>query len=438
VIGNPPYVRQETLGKEFKAYAKRHYETYAGTADLYTYFIERGVKLLNENGLFGIIVANKWMRARYGKPLRTWLKKQAIREIIDFGDTPVFQQATTYPCILTISKGEASEPFAAAQIDTLEFSSLREHVETLRYAVDKTLLDDGGWSLARREVQALTRKLFDAGISLEEYVNGKIHYGIKTGRNSAFIIDAATKQKLIDQDSSSADIIKPFLMGRDIYRYQNPDAERYVIFTRRGIEIEKYPAIKVYLEQFRQKLEPKPKDWKGAWQGRKAGSYAWYEIQDTVDYYEEFENEKIIVPCIVKSASYLFDTQGYYSNDKTTIIVSDDSYLYGLLNSKVLDFVMHQIASTKQGGYFEYKPMYLAQLPIRAIDFDNPADVEMRDDMVALVDEMLDLHRQLAGASAVKRGVLEALIERADKKIDTLVYELYGLTDDEVRVVENG
>ena len=104
VIGNPPYVRQETLGREFKAYAKEQFETYAGTADLYTYFIERGVKLLKEGGLFGFIVANKWMRARYGKALRKWLKGQALREIVDFGDLPVFQQATTYPCILTIGK----------------------------------------------------------------------------------------------------------------------------------------------------------------------------------------------------------------------------------------------------------------------------------------------------------------------------------------------
>ena len=101
VIGNPPYVRQETLGTDFKGYAKGKFETYAGTADLYTYFIERGVKLLNAGGLFSIIVANKWLRARYGKPLRQWLKKQALREIIDFGDLPVFEQATTYPCILT-------------------------------------------------------------------------------------------------------------------------------------------------------------------------------------------------------------------------------------------------------------------------------------------------------------------------------------------------
>ena len=110
VIGNPPYVRQEILGKTFKGYAKQKYETYAGTADLYTYFIERGVKLLNEDGLFGIIVANKWMRARYGKPLRTWLKKQAIREIVDFGDLPVFEQATTYPCILTVGSPHPRGP----------------------------------------------------------------------------------------------------------------------------------------------------------------------------------------------------------------------------------------------------------------------------------------------------------------------------------------
>ncbi|MDE2650974.1 MAG: Eco57I restriction-modification methylase domain-containing protein, partial [Chloroflexota bacterium] len=168
VIGNPPYVRQEILGAAFKGYAKGKYATYAGTADLYTYFIEQGVGLLRAGGVFSIIVANKWLRARYGKPLRTWLKKQAIREIIDFGDLPVFEQATTYPCILTIAaapqpfstpspgplpqqarEGEkGSDTFAAAQVDTLEFSNLRDYVSSRRYAVDRSLLDDGGWSLA--------------------------------------------------------------------------------------------------------------------------------------------------------------------------------------------------------------------------------------------------------------------------------------------------
>ena len=431
-------MRQEILGKEFKDYAKGKYETYAGMADLYTYFIERGVKLLSENGLFGIIVANKWMRARYGKPLRIWLKKQAILEITDFGDLPVFEQATTYPCILLISSGDPAATFASVQVGNLEFSNLQGYVNQFAYEVRQDVLDDDGWSLSEKRTQELYLKITNRGMALTEYVNGKIHYGIKTGRNSAFIIDAATKKLLIEQDPSSAEIIKPFLMGRDVYRYQNPDSERYVIFTRRGIDIDKFPAIKGYLKQFRQILEPKPKGWKGAWQGRKPGSYAWYEIQDAVDYYEEFEKDKIIVPCIIKSASYLFDKHGFYSNDKTTIIVSDDLYLYGLLNSKVLDFVMHQISSTKQGGYFEYKPMYLAQLPIRTIDFDNPAEVARHDKMVKLVDKMLNWHKQLPDLTGEARRIVNARIERTDREIDELVYALYGLSEDEVAVVEGG
>ena len=436
VIGNPPYVRQEILGKAFKDYAKQKYETYAGTADLYTYFIEKGVKLLNEDGLFGIIVANKWMRARYGKLLRIWLKQRDIRKIIDFGDLRVFQGATTYPCILLIGQGNSTDTFNSVQIENLNFSNLQMYVNQFEYEVMQNALDDNGWSLADKKTQKLHLKIMDCGVSLAKYVNGKIHFGIKTGRNNAFIIDATTKQQLIEQDSSSAEIIKPFLMGRDVYRYREPDAERYVIFTRRGIDIEKYPAIKSYLEQYRNILEPKPKDWKGAWQGRKPGNYAWYEIQDAVDYYKAFEENKIIVPCIVKSASYLFDKQGFYSNDKTTIIVTDDLYLYGLLNSRVLDFVMHQISSTKSGGYFEYKPMYLSSLPIRAIDFDNPADVAMHDKMVALVETMLDLHKQLPGLAGIQREMAAAQIERADAEIDALVYRLYGLTDDEIAIVE--
>ncbi len=437
VIGNPPYVRQETLGKEFKEYAKRHFETYAGTADLYTYFIERGVKLLNENGLFSIIVANKWMRARYGKPLRTWLKLQAIREIVDFGDLPVFEQATTYPCILTIGKSRPANTFTAAQVDTLEFSSLREHMETLRYAVDKTLLDDGGWSLARQEVQTLTRKLFDAGLSLEEYVNGKIYRGILTGLNEAFVIDSATKDRLISEHKSSAKVIKPFLAGRDIKRYAEPAVERYVILIPSGwtnankgenqsgwdFVKESFPAVVAHLEPYQAKAE---KRWD-------KGDY-WWELRPCA-YYDEFEKRKIMLPDISSRGNFTYDANYAYCANTAYIIPVDDKYLLGILNSKLITFIYSSISSTYRGGYLRFIYQYLAQLPIRTIDFDNTDDVAMHDEMVKLVDEMLDLHRQLAGVSQVKRGVIEALIERTDGKIDALVYRLYGLSEDEVAVV---
>jgi len=134
-------------------------------------------------------------------------------------------------------------------------------------------------------------------------------------------------------------VIKPFLAGRDIKRYQLPVSDKYLIFTKRGIDIDQYSAIKNYLTKFKNQLMPKPKDFKGnKWEGRKPGSYKWYEMQDAVDYYNEFEKPKIIIPAIVKAASYTYDRKGIYSNDKTAIIPTNDLFLIDILNSLACDF----------------------------------------------------------------------------------------------------
>jgi type I restriction-modification system DNA methylase subunit len=448
VIGNPPYVRQEMLG-DYKDYFQKHYEVYQGTADLYTYFIERGVSLLKNGGIFSYIVANKWMRANYGEPLRHWLKKQRIEEIVDFGDLPVFEKATTYPCILRIRKGhqdvipvktgiQKQRSFSVTQVKTLKFNNLSSYVAEHSYTVNKTALDNKGWSLVGEQAQALLNKLRAVGIPLGEYVKGKIFRGVLTGLNEAFVIDEKTKDKLIAEEPKSVELVKPFLIGKDIKRYQPPSSNRYLIFTRRGVDIKQYPAIHKYLSSFKEKLMPKPKDWKGAtWKGRKPGSYKWYEIQDAVDYYKEFEKAKIIVPSIVRSASYSFDTNGFYSNDKTTIIVTDDLYLLGILNSKVSDYLMHSIASTKQGGYFEYKPMYLSQLPIRIIDFNNPSEKVIHDKLISLVDRMLELNKKKNSLPpSAEREKIEREIAVTDEKIDEIVYGLYRIKEEEIRIVE--
>ena len=464
VIGNPPYVRQEMLG-EFKGYLQKHYEVYHGVADLYAYFVERGITLLRTGGLFSYIVANKWMRANYGEPLRAWLKSQDIKQIIDFGDLPVFKKATTYPCILVVSragqiplnppfaKGEDKKSkkhnppfekgaggFSVTQVKTLSFGSLESYIQDNHYTISHAFLDNGGWSLSNEKTQALLDKIKTKGVPLGEYVQGKIYYGIKTGFNAAFVIDEKTRKRLIAEDPKSAEIIKPFLAGRDIKRYQTPISDKYLIFTRRGINIQDYPAIGKYLLQFKERLMPKPKDWKGnTWNGRKPGAYKWYEIQDTIDYYQEFERAKIIVPAIVKRASYAFDNAGFYSNDKTTIIATNDLYLLGVINSTAVDFVIHFVSSTKQGGYFEYKPMYLVNLPIRTINFSDPADKKRHDNMVGLVEQMLSSNKQLAAAkTAHEKTALQRQITATDRQIDNLVYELYGLSDEEIKIVEEG
>jgi hypothetical protein len=299
-------------------------------------------------------------------------------------------------------------------------------------------LEDSGWSITGEKTQALLKKLKAFGIPLGSYAKGKIYRGILTGLNEAFAIDRAARDRLIAEDPKSAELIKPFLAGRDIKRCHPLPTGKFLIFTRRGIDIKKYPAIEKHLQKFKEKLMPKPPDWKGtAWKGRKPGQYKWYEIQDAIDYFAEFEKPKIIVPAIVQKASYTFDRDGFLSNDKTTIIAVDDLYLLGILNSKVCDYVMHSIASTKQGGYYEYKPMYLSQLPIRTINFSDPADKARHDRMVALVEQMLSFHKKLTAAKTDhEKTNLQRQIDASDSQIDRLVYKLYELTEEEIRIVE--
>ncbi len=157
VIGNPPYVRQESLG-DFKEYFQRKYKVYHGMADLYTYFFERGITLLKEHGLFSIIVANKWMRANYGEPLRKWLKQKTVHEIIDFGDLPVFQNATTYPCIITISKTPTKKQITVCKVENLEFEDLAEYVRKNNFLATASSLKDDSWSLTDKKERKICLK----------------------------------------------------------------------------------------------------------------------------------------------------------------------------------------------------------------------------------------------------------------------------------------
>jgi type I restriction-modification system DNA methylase subunit len=438
VVGNPPYVRQETLG-DIKDYFQKHYQTYHGIADLYTYFIEKGVNLLKVNGLWGNIVANKWMRTNYGQPLRKWLKENHIVEILDFGALQVFTGATTYPCIMIVGKGKPVKSFEVVNFATLEPNRLVDIIKETKFQVMVDSLNDTGWALMGRKNTALIEKLKNVGKSLDTYVDGKIYYGIKTGLNEAFVIDEVTKARLIKEDQNSNEIIKTFLVGKDVKRYWLSDNKRYLIFTRRGIDIKQYPAIEKYLENFKEKLKPKPLDWDGKdWPGRKPGQYKWYEIQDTVDYYLEFEKNKIIWPGISKEvAAFAYDDKNFYGNDNNQLIITADLYLLGLLNSKLMKIVLESICDKVQGGFYRLKIIYIEQLPIRTLDLANPADKAQHDRLVALVERMLKLHKDRQAEKLPDRiEKIERQIQATDKEIDALVYELYGLTEEEIKIVE--
>jgi type I restriction-modification system DNA methylase subunit len=438
VIGNPPYVRQETLGTVFKDYAKEHYETYAGTADIFTYFIEKGISLLRSKGLFSYIVANKWMRANYGRPLRQFLKAKQIVEIIDFGDLPIFKGATTYPCIIRVSKGDVDGLISVTIADTLEFPSLDDYISQRERKLNKSDLNDDGWSLAEEKQTLLLTRLLKKCVSLDDYIKGNVFRGILTGLNEAFIIDDTIRNQLITAEPTCAEIIKPFLSGKDVKRYQNLRAKKFLIFTKRGIDIKKYPVIENYLKQFKNQLIPKPSDWRGEnWQGRKPGNYQWYEIQDSVEYYLEFEKSKIIYPEVCKQPEFSLEESKLYPNKTCFIMPGNDKYLLGLLNSRLNFFFFQTILPKLRGGFFLPSYISLKKIPIRTINFSDPADVARHDRIVTLVTQMLDLNRKLQDARLEQeRTMLYRQIEATDASIDKLVYELYELTEEEIKVVE--
>ncbi|TFH49618.1 MAG: hypothetical protein E4G89_04565 [Methanothrix sp.] len=336
VIGNPPYVRQEMLG-EFKSYFQRHYMVYHGIADLYTYFIERGVSLLKENGILSYIVANKWMRANYGNPIRRWLKNQCIEEIIDFKDLPIFQGATTYPCIIRISKKAPSANFKVTQVKTLSFINLDNYIGKNSYFVEVAKLDENGWPLADEHSYMLLEKLKLSGVPQEEYVDGNIYNGIKTGLNEAFVIDLKTKDKIISEDSRSIEVMKPFLVGRDLKRYQSPKSDHFLIYIpwhfprhndydiisasakAEAKFMEEYPAVFKHLLAFKHKLIDRDRKETNI-------KYEWYALQrPRQEYYQEFKKPKIMLPDISARGNFTLDDEGKYLTANAAYIISSVS-----------------------------------------------------------------------------------------------------------------
>lgn len=437
VIGNPPYVRQELLGDQ-KTYFAKVYQVYHGMADLYSYFIEKGIGLLKPDGLFGIIVANKWMRANYGEPLRKWLKNTVIEQIVDFGDLPVFQGATTYPCILICRNNNALENIAVTNVKALQFNSLEEYIGINKSSLNRESLEDAGWNLSSYAEQLLLKKIQAAGIPLGKYVAGKIYRGVLTGLDKAFVINEDQKNDLIQKDEKNSQIIKPYLAGKDIKRYRAPIPNKYLIFTRRGIVIEQFPTIKEYLSQFKKNLAPKPKDYSGAkWDGRKQGNYKWYEIQDAVDYYKEFDKPKLIYLKFQVKPIFTFDTSQVVVNSAGFIIPSDDKYLLGILNSKLGWFIIGNLCTKIQGGY-QLIWDYFKNFPVKQIDISEASGKSFLADFIRQVETLLQLNKEKDSANLQTQiEQLQTRIAYHEEKINRAVYQLYGLTEEEIQLVED-
>ena len=392
VVGNPPYVRMEEF-KSLKNYLQSAYDVYAARTDLYSYFIERSVVLLRRDGEYGSIISNKFLRAKYGKSVRSLLgAKTHVGKVVDFGGLPVFPDATVRSAIVLAKReSESSDSGYYAPIETLEFSSLRDEVEKTGYEVSADGLEGENWRLVDRSVSKLMEKIEGRGEPLADLLSdSEIGWGIKTGLNSAFIIGEERKQELIEQDPKSEELIEPIVKGKQLRRYHIKSGSEWILYIHGGVNIEDYPAIKNHLEQYRSDLE------------QRAAINEWYQLQQPQEAYVEYlESDKILYPEIAPEARFVYDSDCLYPNNKCFFIPKADLGLLSFLNSKLCVFYLSQVVAKLEGTnpdsvYYEFRTQYMEKLPVlESYGTDGQSLSELSKQMSDLYESHSDLNLSL-------------------------------------------
>ena len=357
VLGNPPYVRMEHL-KALKPYLEKRYEVVSDRADLYCYFFERGLRLLKPGGRLGFISSNTFFKTGSGKPLREYLRREAtIEGVVDFGDLQIFEGVTTYPAILTMKRGAAPKGHDLRfwKVEALPETNFQATWEAAAGPYLQAALGAGSWELENPALRALRDKIRTGRKTIRD-VYGAPCRGVVTGLNGAFVIDNATKERLCAQDPRSAELLKPFLEGKDLKRWRAEPRGLWLIYIPKNrIEIDDYPAIREWLLPFKSALESR------------ATKQEWFELQQAQEAYApHFDAPKISYPHFNDTRNFLFEPLGAFSNDKSYLIPSDDRALLGLLNSRVLWFMLSSMSPPVRGGFHELRVQYVEKLPIPA------------------------------------------------------------------------
>ena len=343
VVGNPPYVRQEWIAP-FKPYLKEAFATFHGTADLYVYFYELGIKILRPGGRLSFIVTNKWLKAAYGEPLRKYFAEQAwVESVIDFGHAKqIFPDADVFPSII-VARKPTTEPaptttrVCAIPREQLRISDLSNQIGAEGFDVARDSLKDAAWSLEPKGVIELLAKIRFHSVSLGADTFVRPMSGIKTGYNEAYLITTALRNYLIEKNPSSNKFIKPYLRGQDIERWHSGWTGLWMIalkssgdyawpWAQSGEEAERvfqqnYPDIHAHFKKHEELLRKR----------QDKGRY-WWELR-TCAYWDTFERPKIFYQDITWQSSFNLDTRGTYSNNTVYFLSTSDVWILATLNS---------------------------------------------------------------------------------------------------------
>jgi tRNA1(Val) A37 N6-methylase TrmN6 len=414
VIGNPPYIRQEELG-EFKNYLQTNYKVFTSGGDIFSYFYELSHSIMKDKGYFSFI-NNTFDKTTAGKTLREFVENNfRFERYIDFTDVVVFEEATTYPIILIAQKANQKSNFRFFKYTKANFYDKELiHNDSIHTEVAQDKLNTSAWNFINSSEQNVLSKIQKHKSIVELF--GKCYYGVKTALNEAFVTE---------KDLGNYTVLKDVYDGKDLKKWATPRPfKKMIVFESKSTSKnfgklsedeafekmkETYPEIFNHLEPFKEKA--KKRFDKGEF---------WWELRNCA-YYDLFEKPKIIFPNLQNNNKFAFDDTGVYLNAPAVFLPSNDKALLAVLNSKVVWHFLKSVCVIRSGGYIEVKPQYFEQIPIPNID------AIIQDKLTVLADKAIQ-------AKTINQ---QADITEIENQIDQLVYQLYELTEEEKKIIEN-
>jgi type I restriction-modification system DNA methylase subunit len=459
IVGNPPYIRIQAMTEfnplQVELLKKRYKTASKGNYDIYVVFVERGLSLLNNKGYLGYILPHKFLNAQYGEPLRDLLSKgKHLSHVVHFGDQQVFDGATTYTCLLFL-QSSASKDVKFVKVDDLD--GWRENGNAGEGIIPIENVSENEWNFTVGESSGLFEKLRNMPVKLGDLAD-RIFQGLVTGADPVFIVENENGKTFYSENTDRShkletELLHPLCKGSvNIRRYMISEITKSILFPYKLVDgkaellsakelSSDYPQVWEYLKENRSRLESRER---GKWKNTR-----WYAFGRSQNL-SEMEQKKILTPSIANCASFTLDSSnayyfvgsggggggGYGITLKASELLSYE-YVLGLLNSKLLDLFLKSLSTSFRGGYYAYNRQYIEQLPIRAINFSDPADKSRHDQIVKLVEQMLAAKEKLAQSKTdAETHRLEAHCTSLDRQIDAAVYELYGLTEEEIVIVE--
>ena len=415
VIGNPPYVSHDKIAQRTKDTLRKNYESHQGFADLYCYFMELASSLTNRGGVSALITSNSYLKADYGAPIRSFLRRNmALLQVLNIEGSQVFDNVIVNVAI-TLARNTATptDDLCIVASAPLASGDFRVVIDENSFTTPQSYFERAAWNLVSTEVLNVQRKIQGTGKTLEQ-LGTKIRLGIATGSNRAFIINETQRRAFCEKSSHNEKLIKPILRGRDIERYQYTLPGLYILLTRNGVDVRRdYPDIYEHLDSFGPNFR-----------NRGAKGKHWTNLR-ACSFFDDFKKEKIVWIELADTGRFaLSDEEVYLLNSAYFLLPPsgiNTRFLLGILNSSTICFYLNQIAGTSGMGTSRWINNYVKEFPIPQISKKEQTS------LIRLVDRIL----------AAKAADPSADTSEMEDEIDWLVYDLYGLTNEETAVVAN-